>query len=54
MFSLQRLHPEIASNVCQLLLWAPSGWLKPNVSKVPSSAEVCFSLIKIIKSFIKR
>ncbi|KAI4465831.1 serine/threonine protein kinase [Holotrichia oblita] len=36
----RRLHPEIASNVCQILLWAPSAWLKPGASKVPTSAEI--------------
>lgn len=39
-FFLQRLNPEIASNVCQILLWAPSAWLKAGALKIPTSAEV--------------
>lgn len=35
----KRLESEVAANVCQLLLWAPSNWLKPG-GKFPSSAEL--------------
>ena len=34
----KRLTPEIAANVIQLFLWAPSAWL--NSKKIPSSAEI--------------
>lgn len=36
---MQRLDPEIAANVCQLFLWAPSNWLKAD-AKLPSSTEL--------------
>lgn len=36
----KRLHPEVAANVCQLFLWAPSSWLKPGTGKLPTSAEI--------------
>lgn len=35
----KRLDVETAANVCQLLLWAPSDWLK-STSQLPSSAEI--------------
>ncbi|KAK9869880.1 hypothetical protein WA026_003601 [Henosepilachna vigintioctopunctata] len=35
----KRLDPEIAANVVQLFLWAPSSWLR-EARKLPSSAEV--------------
>ncbi|GLV41630.1 PTEN-induced putative kinase 1 [Carabus blaptoides fortunei] len=35
----KRLDPEVAANVCQLFLWAPGTWLKPD-AKVPSGAEI--------------
>lgn len=35
----KRLDPEVAANVCQLLLWAPSVWLKTD-AKLPSSTEL--------------
>ncbi|XP_022905952.2 serine/threonine-protein kinase Pink1, mitochondrial [Onthophagus taurus] len=36
----KRLDPEIASNVCQLFLWAPSSWMKSGRTKIPTSAEI--------------
>ncbi|KRT78283.1 protein kinase, partial [Oryctes borbonicus] len=36
----RRLTPEVASNVCQVLLWAPSAWLKSGIAKIPTSAEI--------------
>lgn len=35
----RRLDAEVAANVCQLYLWAPSAWLKPMV-KLPTSNEI--------------
>lgn len=35
----KRLDVETAANVCQLFLWGPSDWLKPE-AKMPSSTEV--------------
>lgn len=34
----KRLQPEVAANVCQLYLWAPSDWLKS--TQMPSSTEI--------------
>ncbi|KAJ8938204.1 hypothetical protein NQ318_011700 [Aromia moschata] len=42
----KRLDPEVAANVCQLLLWAPSSWLKPGI-KVPTSAEILQWLLSL-------
>ncbi|XP_039282658.1 serine/threonine-protein kinase PINK1, mitochondrial [Nilaparvata lugens] len=37
----KRLDAELAATVCQLYLWAPSGWLKPRqASPPPSQSEV--------------
>ncbi|XP_018567039.1 serine/threonine-protein kinase PINK1, mitochondrial [Anoplophora glabripennis] len=43
----KRLHPEIAANVCQLFLWAPSTWLKPGNIKLPTSAEILQWLLSL-------
>ncbi|RZC35857.1 serine/threonine-protein kinase PINK1, mitochondrial [Asbolus verrucosus] len=42
----KRLHPEVAANVCQLFLWAPSAWLKQGI-KMPSSAEILQWLLSL-------
>lgn len=39
----QRVKSEIAANIMQLFLWAPSKWLKSKGSGEPSSHEVSFS-----------
>jgi len=36
----KRLDPEVAANVCQLFLWAPSAWLRRGLVKLPSSNEI--------------
>lgn len=36
----KRLDPEVAANICQLYLWAPSSWLRPGLVKLPTSAEI--------------
>ncbi|CAH1117753.1 unnamed protein product [Phaedon cochleariae] len=43
----KRLNPEVAANVCQLILWAPSTWLKPETRKPPSSAEILQWLLSL-------
>ncbi|KAJ8948925.1 hypothetical protein NQ314_008327 [Rhamnusium bicolor] len=43
----KRLHPEVAANVCQLFLWAPSSWLKPGMVKLPTSAEILQWLLSL-------
>ncbi|KAJ8918338.1 hypothetical protein NQ315_008031 [Exocentrus adspersus] len=43
----KRLDPEVAANVCQLFLWAPSSWLKPNIAKLPTSAEILQWLLSL-------
>lgn len=45
--AFQRLQPEVAANVCQLLLWAPSSWLKAGLVKPPSSAEILQWLLSL-------
>lgn len=40
MLNLQRLDADTAASVCQLVLWAPSSWLKAENTKYPSSTEV--------------
>uniref|UniRef100_UPI0031B8B3C1 Serine/threonine-protein kinase Pink1, mitochondrial n=1 Tax=Tribolium castaneum TaxID=7070 RepID=UPI0031B8B3C1 len=42
----KRLDPEVAANVCQLFLWAPSTWLKPGL-KVPTSGEILQWLLSL-------
>jgi PTEN induced putative kinase 1 len=42
----KRLDPEVAANVCQLYLWAPSAWLKQSL-KLPSSAEILQWLLSL-------
>nr|XP_023023488.1 serine/threonine-protein kinase PINK1, mitochondrial [Leptinotarsa decemlineata] len=42
----KRLDPEVAANVCQLFLWAPSSWLKYD-TKLPSSAEILQWLLSL-------
>ncbi|XP_045470032.1 serine/threonine-protein kinase Pink1, mitochondrial [Harmonia axyridis] len=42
----QRLDPEIAANVTQLFLWAPSAWLRAS-RKLPSSAEILQWLLSL-------
>lgn len=37
----KRVSPDIAANVMQLYLWAPSNWLK--AGGIPNSPEVCYS-----------
>lgn len=36
----KRLSAEAAATVCQLLLWAPSAWLRPDDPDLPSSNEI--------------
>lgn len=36
----KRLSAEAAATVCQLLLWAPSAWLRPDQPELPSSNEI--------------
>ncbi|XP_017785420.1 PREDICTED: serine/threonine-protein kinase PINK1, mitochondrial [Nicrophorus vespilloides] len=43
----KRLDPEVAANVCQLYLWAPSSWLKPGIFKLPTSAEILQWLLSL-------
>ncbi|CAH1954231.1 unnamed protein product [Acanthoscelides obtectus] len=43
----KRIDPEIAANVCQLFLWAPSSWLKPGLVKLPSSTEILQWLLSL-------
>ncbi|XP_019869047.1 serine/threonine-protein kinase Pink1, mitochondrial [Aethina tumida] len=43
----KRVDPEVAANICQLFLWAPSGWLKPGIAKLPSSAEILQWLLSL-------
>ncbi|CAG9855902.1 unnamed protein product [Phyllotreta striolata] len=43
----KRLNSEVAANVCQLFLWAPSSWLKSENSKLPSSAEILQWLLSL-------
>uniref|UniRef100_A0A6P7GSH9 non-specific serine/threonine protein kinase n=1 Tax=Diabrotica virgifera virgifera TaxID=50390 RepID=A0A6P7GSH9_DIAVI len=43
----KRLNPEVAANVCQLYLWAPSSWLKAEARKLPSSAEILQWLLSL-------
>lgn len=43
----KRLDPEIAANVCQLFLWAPSSWLKSRNTKLPTSAEILQWLLSL-------
>ncbi|KAJ8977930.1 hypothetical protein NQ317_002904 [Molorchus minor] len=42
----KRLNPEVAANICQLFLWAPSVWLKPGI-KLPTSAEILQWLLSL-------
>ncbi|XP_044751034.1 serine/threonine-protein kinase Pink1, mitochondrial [Coccinella septempunctata] len=42
----KRLDPEIAANVTQLFLWAPSAWLRQS-RKLPSSAEILQWLLSL-------
>lgn len=41
----KRLGPEVAANVMQLFLWAPSGWLRPDGN--PSSTEILQWLLSL-------
>lgn len=41
----KRLSPDVAANVMQLFLWAPSAWLQPNGK--PSSAEILQWLLSL-------
>jgi PTEN induced putative kinase 1 len=43
----KRLNSEVAANVCQIYLWAPSVWLKPGNTKLPSSAEILQWLLSL-------
>ncbi|CAH0557225.1 unnamed protein product [Brassicogethes aeneus] len=43
----ERVNSEIAANICQLFLWAPSSWLKPGLAKLPSSAEILQWLLSL-------
>ncbi|KAL3280758.1 hypothetical protein HHI36_003993 [Cryptolaemus montrouzieri] len=42
----ERLDPEVAANVSQLFLWAPSSWLR-ETRKLPSSAEILQWLLSL-------
>lgn len=41
----RRLRPDVAANVMQLFLWAPSAWLRPNGN--PSSTEILQWLLSL-------
>ncbi|XP_056648015.1 serine/threonine-protein kinase Pink1, mitochondrial [Diorhabda sublineata] len=43
----KRLNSEVAANVCQIYLWAPSVWLKPEIAKLPSSTEILQWLLSL-------
>ncbi|XP_044727845.1 serine/threonine-protein kinase Pink1, mitochondrial [Chrysoperla carnea] len=36
----KRLSAEVAANICELYLWAPSSWFKQGSFKMPSSTEI--------------
>ncbi|CAH1105419.1 unnamed protein product [Psylliodes chrysocephalus] len=43
----KRLHPDVAANVGQIFLWAPSSWLKLENAKLPTSAEILQWLLSL-------
>jgi hypothetical protein len=49
---LQRLSAEAAATVCQLLLWAPSAWLRPDEPDLPSSNEVSITLLYYVNKVL--
>ncbi|XP_066255598.1 serine/threonine-protein kinase Pink1, mitochondrial [Euwallacea similis] len=48
----ERLDPEIAANVCQLFLWAPSTWLFCEGSKCPNYEEILEWLLNLAAKIV--
>ncbi|CAG9767740.1 unnamed protein product [Ceutorhynchus assimilis] len=47
----ERLYPDIAANICQLFLWAPSSWLDKN-EKFPTYKEILEWLLNLAAKII--
>ncbi|XP_025830930.1 serine/threonine-protein kinase PINK1, mitochondrial [Agrilus planipennis] len=43
----KRLDPETAATIMQLKLWAPSSWLSPGMSKLPTRTEIIQWLLSL-------